>query len=184
MRNGRTIVVERILALLVQRGERLYGGEAVTQLEHALQAAALARAERASPALVAAALLHDVGHLLDPPSVSLPGNDDEHEARGAAFLGETFREEVVAPIALHVMAKRYLCGVDAAYHGRLSPESVRSLARQGGPLTPAACEQFRRLPHWSEAVRVRRWDDLAKVPGLALPETNDLKTVLLSCLRD
>jgi phosphonate degradation associated HDIG domain protein len=184
MRSGRVIVVDRILGLLTQRGERLYGGEAVTQLEHALQTAALARREQAPRPLVAAAMLHDIGHLLDGPSASLPSADDEHESRGAAFLRDAFREEVVEPIALHVMAKRYLCGVEPAYFERLSPESVRSLQRQGGPLPRLGCELFRRQPYWEDAVRLRRWDDLAKVPGLSTPPLDDIKAVLDACLRD
>ena len=98
----------------------------------------------------------------------MPG-DDRHEVRSAEFLRGAFVEAVVAPVGLHVAAKRYLCAIDPTYHAGLSAASVRSLAHQGGPLTPAECEQFRRQAYWDAAVRVRRWDDLAKVPGRITP---------------
>jgi len=115
--------LERILSILTERGARRYGGESVSQLEHALQAAALARSERAPDALVAAALLHDVGHLLDEADEARGGGggDDGHEMRGAEVLRGVFCEAVVEPVALHVAAKRYLCAVDPGYRDGLSP---------------------------------------------------------------
>ena len=182
--SGDVAIVERVLTILEERGAGSYGGEAVTQLEHALQAAALASHEAAPDALVAAALLHDIGHLLDDADdvPSMPG-DDRHEVRSAEFLRGAFVEAVVAPVALHVAAKRYLCAIDPAYHAGLSAASVRSLAHQGGPLTPAECEQFRRQAYWDAAVRVRRWDDLAKVPGRITPSLASYRGPLERSLR-
>jgi gamma-butyrobetaine dioxygenase len=155
-------MLDRLAALYADRGGAQYDGEAVTQLEHGLQAAALAEAEGAGDAFIAAALLHDVGHLL--------GADDRspHETLADAALAG-FPQAVTAPVRLHVAAKRYLCAVDDGYLLSLSPASVRSLHRQGGPMTEAECREFEAHPHFAAAVRLRRWDDRAKTPGLATP---------------
>ena len=167
--------VDEVLALLDGWGRERYDEE-VTQLAHALQTAAHARAEGAEPALVAAALLHDVGHLLVLRAGGVADGDVEadlaHEARGARWLAPLFPAAVTGPIALHVAAKRYRCAVDPAYHGSLSAGSTRSLVRQGGPMTPDERERFERNPAHLDAVRLRSWDDagkdlLATVPALA-----------------
>src|SRR5262245_38387505 len=104
---------DEVLALFRQRGGSQYGGEAVTQLEHARQAATFAEREGAAPALIAAALVHDVGHLLHelPDDAPDRGVDDRHETLAAAWLAQRFRPATVAPVAMHVAAKRYLCAV-------------------------------------------------------------------------
>jgi phosphonate degradation associated HDIG domain protein len=147
---------------------RMYD-EDVTELEHALQAAALAIADGAPDHLVAAALLHDVGHLVSDDNVTLDEDlteDFEHERVGARFLTRWFGPEVTAPVALHVSAKRYLCAVEPGYFDDLSPSSMRSLALQGGPMSVDEVEAFERLAHHEAATLVRRWDDRAKVAGL------------------
>jgi gamma-butyrobetaine dioxygenase len=129
-----------------------------------VQTAALAEAEGASPHLIAAALLHDVGHFLHPDAESAlaTGQDLEHEALGAAWLSRGFGPEVTAPIALHVEAKRYLCAIEPAYFDCLSAASRVSLSLQGGPMSPHKAEAFARRPGAADAVRLRRWDDLGK----------------------
>lgn len=161
-----------VLELFAAGGDSLYGGEAVTQREHALQAAALAEQEGASPALIAAALLHDVGHLLHDLPADAPdaGVDDRHETLAASWLAARFRPPVVAPVAMHVAAKRYLCTVDRDYFGQLSQPSVQSLALQGGPMSAAEVAQFQTRPFFHDATRLRRWDDAAKIVGLATPD--------------
>jgi len=163
--------VDEVLRLFEARGDSEYGGEQVTQLEHALQAAALAEAEQASPALIAAALLHDVGHLLHdlPDDAPDSGVDDHHETSGQNYLRALFPETVTEPVRLHVPAKRYLCAVDMGYAKGLSQPSVVSLRLQGGPMTTEEVEQFQANPFADDAVRLRRWDDAAKVPGFATP---------------
>ena len=114
---------------------RMYD-EAVTELDHALQAAALAQSDGAPDHLVAAALLHDVGHLVSDDNVTLDDDltdDFHHERVGAQYLARWFGPEVTAPVALHVAAKRYLCAIEPGYLDGLSPSSARSLALQGGP---------------------------------------------------
>jgi gamma-butyrobetaine dioxygenase len=160
--------LDDVLALFEgDRATRAYD-ESVTQLEHALQCADLAIADGAADELVAAALLHDVGHLLDTGSAHRgTAVDDHHEATGARHLRALFGPAVTAPIALHVAAKRYLCGTDPAYLDALSDGSRHSLALQGGPMSASEADGFRSRPHWDDAVRLRRWDDAAKVVGAA-----------------
>jgi [1-hydroxy-2-(trimethylamino)ethyl]phosphonate dioxygenase len=165
-------VTQEILRLFRARGGSQYGGEAVTQLEHALQAAMFAEREAAEPALIAAALIHDVGHLLHelPSDAPDQGIDDRHETLAAGWLAQRFPPAVVAPAAMHVAAKRYLCAVDGDYLQQLSAPSIQSLALQGGPMSPEELWQFEARPYFEDAVRVRRWDDAAKVVGLTTPD--------------
>jgi predicted HD phosphohydrolase len=136
--------VDKILELYDSRGHSEYGGEDVTQLEHALQSALLAEEEQAGPALITAALLHDVGHLLHelPDDAPEQGIDDRHEASAGHFLRKLFPEAVTEPVRLHVAAKRYLCAVDPGYLNELSEPSLVSLRLQGGPMTPDELKNF------------------------------------------
>ena len=155
--------------------------EKVTELEHALQTAALAEADRAPKELVAAALLHDVGHLLAGDLVAIEEEleaDARHEAVGARFLRRWFGSGVTAPVAMHVAAKRYLCAVDADYAAALSPSSARSLAVQGGAMEPAEVLAFEKRPDHEAAVALRRWDDLAKIAGAVTPEFAHFRELL------
>jgi phosphonate degradation associated HDIG domain protein len=162
---------ERIRDLFQRRGSSLYGGEAVTQLEHALQAALLAEADGADPALIVAALLHDVGHLLHEFPVDSPdhGVDDVHEQLACEWLRDYFGPEVTEPVRMHVDAKRYLCAVDPDYEASLSPPSRQSLMLQGGRYADAEARAFEGRPSFAEGIRLRRWDDRAKVPALKTP---------------
>lgn len=147
--------------------------EEITQLDHALQTAALARHDGADDELVAAALLHDVGHLLELRGGGVPDGQVEvdlgHEGRGARYLAGLFAPAVTGPIALHVAAKRYRCAVDPGYQASLSAGSTRSLARQGGPMTPSEVARFEAHPAHTAAVALRGWDDGGKVDGLEVP---------------
>jgi gamma-butyrobetaine dioxygenase len=164
-------VVGTIADLLETRGRAMYFGEAVTEAEHALQSAHLAEADGADDALVAAALLHDVGHLLHGhgEDVAERGIDGRHEEIGHAWLTRWFGPSVAEPVQLHVAAKRYLSTTDPTYVEQLSPASRQSLELQGGPFSPAEAAEFERSPFFREAVRLRYWDDAAKVPGLDVP---------------
>ena len=178
-------VMTIIRRLFDKFGGRAYAGERVTQLEHALQCAALAESESASPALVAAALLHDIGHILDPhdEAFASKGLDARHEDAGEIFLAQYFGPEVSEPVRLHVAAKRYLCAVEPDYAAGLSPASRLSLRLQGGPFTPDEVRCFEQEPWFRSAVAVRRWDDAAKVPGLAVPGLEHYRSLLEAVLR-
>jgi phosphonate degradation associated HDIG domain protein len=157
---------QQLLDVYAGRATRRYGLSAISQLQHALQAAHHAEAEGCTPATVLASLLHDVGHMIhelgeDPAG---RGVDDVHEELGAAWLAKHFTPDVVEPVRLHVSAKRYLCATESDYFGKLSPDSVRSLGLQGGPMSADEVEAFRRLPFHAEAVRLRRYDEAAKDP--------------------
>src|SRR5262245_5090927 len=136
--------VTLIRRLFEERGADAYFGEPVSQLDHALQTAHLAAASGVSDALVVAALLHDIGHLIDsrPENIADNGIDARHEDTGVAFLSRYFGDEVVEPVRLHVAAKRYLCSVSAEYAARLSPASAQSLALQGGPMSEDEAAAF------------------------------------------
>jgi phosphonate degradation associated HDIG domain protein len=147
-----------IVALYAERGHRRYG-EGVSQVEHAVQCAMLAEAERAPPSLVVAALLHDVGHLVEDDESAV---DTRHEVIGAAILGRVFGASTVRPCALHVSAKRYLCSAEPGYAAALSAASQRSLVLQGGAFDSAATVAFAQRPYAAAAIALRRFDDSAK----------------------
>ena len=177
--------VDEVLDLYRKGGDEQYFGEAISQTEHALQSAWLAEKAGASPAIVSAALLHDVGHLLHGRGEDIADEDIDarHEAVGAAFLAQRFNTEVVAAVSLHVMAKRYLVGTDPGYAAQLSPASVRSLELQGGPMGPEEAAEFARKNAAKAAVALRRWDDEAKVVGLKTPDLDHFRPYLEVSLR-
>lgn len=160
---------EDILDLVRSRGTMAYAGEPVSQMEHAWQCGQLARQAGAAPALQLACWLHDIGHLLShlTGSPTLRGVDDGHEGLGADVLQRLWGDAVAEPVRLHVQAKRYLVATSPRYAQQLSADSVRSLALQGGPMTPVEVTQFAALPHARDAQRLRVWDDLAKDGAVA-----------------
>ncbi len=176
--------VDTIVDLIGGKGQRQYGLSSVNQRAHALQAALLAEQAGCDDALIVAALVHDIGHMVhdlgeDPAA---DGIDDRHEELGAVWLENRFGPAVTEPVRLHVAAKRYLCGTEADYFGRLSPDSVRSLALQGGPMSPAEIAAFEALPHHEAAVKLRRFDESAKVKGLATPDVEHYVPHIQRCL--
>lgn len=175
--------LNQILVLFEQRGNALYGGERVTQLEHALQCAALAEAEGATPELITASLLHDFGHLVHDlgDDAAAQGIDDKHEFRALHLLRRAFADPVLEPIRLHVEAKRCLCAIDDGYHARLSPASRLSLSLQGGILDASSVRQFMAQAHAQDALRLRRWDDRAKTPGIPVPALQHYAAIMARC---
>lgn len=178
--------VDEVLELYEAWGPLRYDEE-ITQLDHALQTAALARAAGAADALVAAALLHDVGHLLELRDGGRGDGqvavDLGHEGRGARYLGALFPASVTGPIALHVAAKRYRCAVDPGYLATLSAGSTRSLARQGGPMGPDEVARFEAHPAHADAVALRGWDDEGKVEDLVVAPLDEHAALLRSLAR-
>ena len=159
--------LEDIELLYAARGG-LHYGEGVTQLEHALQCAVLAQAEGAPPSVIVAALLHDIGHLVEKEEDVAEGRfDDRHETVGARMLECLFPESVYRPVALHVAAKRYLCFTEPQYWAGLSPASQKSLKLQGDPFDQAQALAFERASHWQDAVQLRRFDDMGKAAEIS-----------------
>jgi len=175
---------DALIALFARHGGDGYFGERVTQVEHALQSAALAEEERASPALIISALLHDVGHLIHTGGEDIADRriDARHEAIGATYLARFFGPAVVEPVRLHVPAKRYLCAIDRTYWQDLSAASKQSLELQGGVFSPDEAEAFASLPQAQDAVRLRRWDDLAKVAGLETKPIEAYRNLIIEVL--
>jgi phosphonate degradation associated HDIG domain protein len=172
--------IERLFAA---HGHIEYAGEGVSQLEHALQSAHLAERTGAAPELVTAALLHDLGHMLNlqGETPTARGIDDQHQYFAVPFLRGLFPAAVIEPIRLHVDAKRALCALEAGYYEALSDDSKRSLALQGGTYSPADAAAFRARAHAEDAMRLRRWDDAAKIPGASTPPLSHFLEIAARC---
>jgi len=164
-------IADEVFAIFGRRGSGAYFGERVSMTEHGLQAAYFARQESAPEVLVLAALLHDIGHLVEavPDDLADWSADARHEEIGARWLARRFAAQICEPVRLHVPAKRYLCATDPGYVAMLSQASVVTLALQGGPLGRAEVLQFETEHFHREAIQVRRWDDQGKVAGLKTP---------------
>jgi phosphonate degradation associated HDIG domain protein len=169
MKNQRVAEIARLLDV---NGRHRYGLTSINQIQHALQAALQAERNGDPDALVTVALLHDIGHMVHDlgENPAAEGVDDKHEEVGHAYLCDLFGPAVSEPVRLHVAAKRYLCGKEADYFARLSEDSVLSLSLQDGPMSADEIAAFETLPYWREAVKLRRYDDGAKVQGLETPD--------------
>lgn len=160
--------LDGLLALVRDGRGRYDGGEIVDDLAHALQTAALALAAGAPDDLVAAALLHDVGH---HPALAAVGGR-HHEDVAADLVEPLLGPRAAFTVRHHVAAKRHLVATDPGYP--LSPSSAASLARQGGPaVVPELVGGWGPL-----ALELRRWDDLAKVPGAPEPDWDEVAGVV------
>lgn len=175
-------VTDEVIQLMMQRGGAAYFGEPVSQREHALQCAWHARQAGSPRELVLAALLHDIGHLLHglPESAADDGIDTLHEIAGYEWILARFGPQVAEPVRHHVAAKRYLCRVEPEYLARLSPASIQSLELQGGPFSEDEAREFETLACYREAVMLRRWDDEAKICGMAVPALEEYRQMLNS----
>jgi phosphonate degradation associated HDIG domain protein len=178
-------IIETLREIYATKGyETFEGDRRVTQTSHALQSAMIAEAEGATPALVTAALLHDIGRIINPRDRELTdsGKDAKHEEVGRRYLEPWFGPEVTMPIKWHVAAKRYLVATDPAYAGRISPGSTRSLKGQGGLLSPADAAAFLKQPYAAEGVQLRRWDDRAKRVDAETPPFDHFVAAMRRCM--
>jgi len=175
-------IVPFLADIFQRRGAESYLGEQVSMAEHMLQGAWLAEQEGAPDELVAAALLHDIGHYTSEFGTYSPEDtkDKYHDAAGAQILEPFFPPVITECVRLHVAAKRYLCAIDPGYHDRLSNASIHSLSLQGGPMTEQEVADFEANPFHKEAVMVRKWDDAGKVAGMETKSFDDYTGLLES----
>ncbi len=175
------LTVNDIIRLYDERGEAWYGGEAVTQRQHALQGAWLAERDGAADSLVVACLLHDLGHLVHDlgEDAADRGLDDAHEMLAVKELAHLFPPSVLTPIRLHVTAKRFLCTGEPGYFDGLSTASRRSLELQGGPLSESQCAAFKSVSWADDAIQLRRYDDEAKSPDAKTPDLEHFRPLML-----
>ena len=177
---GSEDLLNKIENIITERGTDSYLGEEVTMEQHMLQTALLAETEDGSDSAIAGALLHDIGHYSEAFAEEAleQGLNNYHEDSGAQILEGTFPEDVVASVKFHVSAKRYLCATDTNYFNCLSEASVHSLKLQGGPMDKHEILEFEKNPHLELCLKVRRWDDSAKVPGIKTPPFSHYLPVL------
>ena len=177
---SRDTIVEFIADIFERRGAEDYLGEPVTVSEHMLQCADLAEKAGAEEELVAAALLHDIGHFTSEFGTYSPDDEEDrhHDEAGAEVLGPFFPPVVTECVRLHVAAKRYLCAVDPSYFSKLSPASVHTLSLQGGPMSMAEVDAFKAHPYHSEVVQVRLWDEGGKAQGAKTKGFRDYAALL------
>lgn len=173
-------IVSFLADIFENRGAEDYLGEQVTMAEHMLQGALLGEHEGATDELIAAALLHDIGHFTSEFGAYSPQDtkDKHHDAAGARVLEPFFPPTVTECVRLHVAAKRYLCTIDPDYAGKLSDASIHTLSLQGGPMSEDEVSDFQSNPYHNEAVRVRLWDDGGKIPGVKTKSFSDYKDML------
>jgi gamma-butyrobetaine dioxygenase len=178
--------VDKLAALFEAIAETSYLGERVTIAEHMLQCAALARRDGASDALVAAALLHDIGYYADPEPDNANETDKRkrHDAAAARVLANAFPADVTEPIRLHVDAKRYLCAVEPDYRDRLSQASIHTMRLQGGVMSRDEVDSFAAEPYCEDAIRLRRWDDEGKDPDAQVPGFASYRETLERLVRE
>lgn len=177
-------IIDEIFATFYRFGGLSYG-EDVSQMEHILQCGHLAREDGAADALIAAALMHDIGQFIDDAgnAAEQRGMDARHELTGAAYLAPWFPEAVTDPVRLHVEAKRYLCAVEPGYIEALSRASAISLDLQGGPHSAQDADRFLQLPAAADAIRLRRYDDIGKKRDWKVPELETYRSLLESLLK-
>ena len=175
--------LDQIRAAFKKRGHQSYG-EGVSLADHSIQCAAFAQRDCAGPALIAAALLHDIGHMLHdlPEDVADSGIDTQHEALGSVWLSQYFGPAVTEPVRLHVAAKRYLAATEAGYFDRLSDASQLSLRLQGGPMPDRQARAFEVQAFFADAVCLRRWDEEGKIVGYDGADIRSFDALLLSCM--
>ena len=176
------LTITAICRMLETQGDERLERSSTSLLQHALQTAWCAERAAASPSLVCACFLHDLGHVL--ANESEPGHDSSasHDALAAEGLRGLFDVSVTDPIRLHVHAKRYLCYTHADYARSLSSGAKRSLERQGGALSPAEARAFMLEPYALDAVNLRLWDDRAHQPGVETPSLAHYAAMLRTCV--
>jgi phosphonate degradation associated HDIG domain protein len=183
-----TLITNEVFALFEQFGEMDYIGEKVSQLEHACQAAQLAEAEGYDTEVILAALLHDIGHLYEfimPAEKMNAFGIVDHEKLGSIYLREKgFSEKITRLVESHVAAKRYLTFKYPEYYSRLSEASKYTLEQQGGQMNETEAELFEQDYLHKLFIKLREWDDCAKVENLPLPSIDKFKQLAIQHLQN
>ncbi|OKS87501.1 phosphonate degradation HD-domain oxygenase [Mucilaginibacter polytrichastri] len=180
------LIVEEVFALYTLHGDEDYIGEPVSQIEHMSQAAALAEAEGYDDEVILAAFFHDLGHLCaSNQAASMDGfGAVDHEKLGAEYLRERgFSDRLANLVQGHVIAKRYLTYKHPEYYKKLSPASKATLNFQGGVMSAAEAAQFELNPDANLIVRMRYWDDEAKLEEIPVDNINHLMDIAINHLK-
>jgi 2-amino-1-hydroxyethylphosphonate dioxygenase (glycine-forming) len=180
-------ITDEIMSLYEQYGGEEYAGEKVSQLEHMVQAAQLAEAQGFDEEVILAAFLHDIGHI----SEAAKGDNEmdgfgikDHEELGAEFLrGKGFSKKVARLVESHVEAKRYLTLKDPLYYSQLSDASKKTLEYQGGPMTEEEANAFEQYPLFNLIIRMRKWDEEAKIEHQPMPDLQHYRNMILHHLQ-
>jgi len=179
-------IANEIIHLYSSYGGDEYAGEKVTQLEHMVQAAQLARAQGYGDEVVLAAFLHDIGHIAEKVSQDKAMDGfgvRDHESIGAEFLNNLgFSHRITRLVASHVAAKRYLVNRDKHYFDQLSEASKRTLAFQGGAMNDIEADMLEEDPLFREIIQMRRWDEAAKVEHQPVPSLEPFREMIIQHL--
>jgi len=179
-------ITDEIMALYQAHGGSEYAGEKVSQLEHMVQAAQMAEEEGYDDEVILAAFLHDIGHICEAAAGANEMDGfgiRDHESIGAEFLRERgFSKKVVRLVESHVEAKRYLTARDPVYYTQLSEASKRTLEFQGGPMTEEEADAFELYPLFTLIIKMRNWDEQAKIEHKPLPELERYREMMFEHL--
>lgn len=176
--------IDHLFLLLNSKGNEAYHSEPVSQLEHALQSAYYAKYHTDKPNIILAALLHDIGHLIEDETEDLLGHYD-HDRIGAAYPRDLgFGPDITRLVENHVRAKRYLVTTDFDYKNKLSAASKLTLIQQGGPMRVDEVESFESDPDFDDIILIRICDELAKTPGLPVPLLESYSPMIKQYLMD
>ena len=180
-------ITDEIMGLYEGYGGAEYAGEKVSQLEHMVQAAQLAEEQGFDDEVILAAFLHDIGHISEAASADngMEGfGIKDHEELGAEFLREKgFSRKVARLVESHVEAKRYLTFKDPLYYAQLSDASKKTLEYQGGPMTAEEATAFEQYPLFDLIIRMRKWDEEAKIENQPLPDLQHYRNMILHHLQ-
>ncbi len=175
-------IIDKIISNF-KNNKSLYIGEKITISEHMIQSAMLAEKTKSKDAFICSCLLHDYGHFIieDPDGLVKNNKDGNHESLGYEYLKNFFKKEVGEPIKHHVLGKRYLAR-NKKYYNHLSEASKVSLKLQGGILKKKQSNDFEKMPYFKNAIKLRKFDELAKKTNIKIKSINDYKDLLNSQL--
>ncbi len=180
-------IEEEIIRMYGQHGGEAYAGEKVTQLEHMVQTAELAKQQGVDEEVILAAFLHDIGHIcVAAYSENEMGGYGikNHEEVGADFLDQKgFSKKIIRLVQSHVDAKRYLTYRNPHYYEQLSEASKKTLEYQGGKMSAEEAAIFEKDPLFAVIIQMRKWDEQAKIEGLPNPELEYYSQLLLKHLQ-